>query len=108
MSWAAPVEGQYEISSYDRTPISAYGLPHAGDYNDEDAYNLDTGKMRWWEIKVTCPSCHRLYAACMSPYTVPTGGGWRWCGCDHREPYTDWVTLCSCGIIYTFTTYTPQ
>lgn len=81
---------------------------HAGNYDVEDAWNSDTDRFDQRKVKVECPSCERVFAALCSPHTVKTDGGWRWVGCDHREPYTSWRTRCSCGAEFTFDTYIPQ
>lgn len=83
-------------------------MPHAGDYSDEDAFNLDTEKFDNRKIKVECPGCGALFAPLCSRLTVPIQGGMRWVGCDHREPYETWLTRHRCGQEFTFTTYTPQ
>lgn len=85
------------------------GCPDAGSYNDEDAWNCETDKFNPRTIKVRCPHCQHEFAALCSPLTTSTEGGWRWVGCDHREPYTTYRTRHGrCGGHLTFTTYTPQ
>lgn len=84
-------------------------VPHAGDFSDEDAYNFDTDGFDRRVIRVSCPHCQREFAPLCSRLTVEIDGGWRWVGCDHREPYTTWRTRCgACRCEFTFTTYTPQ
>jgi len=81
---------------------------HAGDYDDEQAWNGYTDKVDPRKIKVECPGCKRIGAPLCSTKTRIVDQGMRWVGCDHREPYGTWETTCRCGQRYTFTTYTPQ
>ena len=83
-------------------------MKHAGSYSDEDCYNDDTDGFDRRKIKVDCPNCKRVFAALCSPRTDLVASGWRWVGCDHKEPYARWSTLCRCGTQFTFDTYTPQ
>lgn len=84
----------------------------AGDFNDEDAYSPDTDNFDGRKVRIPCPHCGRVTAALLSPLTEWIDGGWRWVGCDHREPYGTFRTRCSstrgCGQPFTFTTYTAQ
>lgn len=81
---------------------------HGAHYSDEDAYNDDTDGYDRRKIKVGCPGCGRYFAALCSPHTQNIGGGWRWVGCDHRQPESDFKTRCRCGREFQFTVYTPQ
>lgn len=83
-------------------------LPHAGSYDDEEAYNPDTDRIDNRKIKVTCPGCGKSFAALCSPATEVYDSGWRWVGCDHREPYAAFRTRHRCGSEFTFTTHTSQ
>ena len=84
------------------------GTPHAGDYSEEDAFNFDTDKFDRRKILVGCPTCKRRSAFLCSPLTVVEHQGWRWVGCDHKEPFTNFRNKCRCGQALTFTTYMPQ
>lgn len=83
--------------------------PHAGDFDDEDCFNPETDGFDRRKMKIGCPACGRVGAPLCSPRTVVYDAGWRWVGCDHREPYASHRTVCpKCKITYTFTTFTPQ
>lgn len=84
-------------------------MKHAGDYSDEDAYNCDTDKLNYRKLKIICPNCKHKCAALLSPHTKKIDSGWRWVGCDHKEPFMKMESLCRiCREKYTFTVYTPQ
>lgn len=83
-------------------------LLHAGDYSDEDAWNCNTDKYDRRKIKIVCPHCKRTSAPLCSSFTKVVDGGWRWVGCDHKEPFSHHKTKCKCGEKYSFTVYTPQ
>jgi hypothetical protein len=81
---------------------------HVAQYSDEDAYNDETDRYDLRKVKVACPGCKRVFAALCSPHTETTSSGWRWVGCDHREPFVSYRTKCRCGRKFRFDTYTPQ
>lgn len=81
----------------------------AGSYDDEEAYNFDTGKFDKRKIRVTCPKCENVSSPLCSKKTKQLDSGWRWVGCDHKEPYTRFETECrKCKAKYRFSTHTPQ
>lgn len=85
------------------------GLPKAWDFNDEDLYDCDTDKYVRSRLVLECPCCGAEHRPLISRYTEPLRGGMRWVGCDHREPYVDYVARCpKTKGLYLFTTYTPQ
>ncbi len=91
------------------TQTAEWDLPSAGDYDDEDAVNFDTDRYDKRKIRVTCPCCHNVASPLCSKNTTTTSSGWRWVGCDHREPYSNHRTKCrKCRKEYRFTIYTPQ
>lgn len=96
------------MSSTKKTDVSFWSLPRAYDVNDEDAHSFDTGKYDQRKIKPICPGCDKPFAALCSKNTTHTDSGWRWAGCDHREPYATFVTRHRCGTEFVFTVYTPQ
>lgn len=81
---------------------------NAGSYDDEYAWNMDTDKVDNRKIKITCPNCNRSFAALCSLKTKMLDSGWRWVGCDHKEPYANFETTCSCGVTLLFDVYTGQ
>lgn len=84
-------------------------MKHAGDYSDEIAYNWNTWAYDKRKIKIDCPHCNRGFAALCSKNTKQVDTGWRWVGCDHREPYATFETTCGkCKKELMFTVYTPQ
>lgn len=83
--------------------------PSAGNYNNEVAYNCDTEKYDWRKLKVICPNCENVSAPLCSKATKLIESGWRWVGCDHKEPYARHESECrSCHEKYRFDVYTPQ
>ena len=81
----------------------------AGEVDDEEAWNSDTDRFDRRKIKIECPHCHEEFAPLCSPATEMTESGWRWHGCDHREPYGQYrTTHRRCGGKLWFRTYTPQ
>lgn len=83
--------------------LSAY------DVSDEDAINFDTDKYDRRKVKVFCPYCNGKSAPLCSSKTNQIDGGWRWVGCDHKEPYATFKTVCKhCKKEFMFTVYTPQ
>lgn len=91
-------------------PVDAVVVPmEAGSYSDEDAYNCDTDKYDKRKIRVACPKCGNESSPLCSSKTRQTDSGWRWVGCDHKEPYARFETTCSkCKSVYRFGTHTPQ
>lgn len=78
-------------------------------YDVEDCWNGETDRFDARKCKVQCPKCKREFAALLSPYTKHLDGGWRWVGCDHKEPYDDHATICvRCKFAFRFTTYISQ
>lgn len=78
-------------------------------YNVEDCWNGETDKFDPRKCKVSCPNCKREFAALLSKFTKHVRGGSRWVGCDHKEPYDDYATICiGCQTAFRFTTYIPQ
>lgn len=91
------------------TQVNEWSLPDAGDYDDEDAYNGDTDKYDRRKVRVTCPCCQNVASPLCSTKTQQTSNGWRWVGCDHKEPYCNYRATCrKCRKEYRFTTYVPQ
>ena len=77
--------------------------------NCEVAYNSDTGEFDDRKLKVECPGCERKFAALCSKYTEEAGGGWKWVGQSHKEPYTVFKTTCrKCKETFKFEVYAPQ
>lgn len=84
------------------------GFEHIN-YDDECCYNDNTDGWDARKLKVLCPNCGREFAALCSYLTKETDSGWRWVGCDHREPYATFKTKDpKCGAEFYFTIYTPQ
>jgi hypothetical protein len=104
-------EGNPDANSVDAPTSSVITAPlaDAGSYSDEDAFNCDTDKFDKRKVKVVCPHCHNVSAPLASYKTTELNSGWRWCGCDHKEPFTTFKAKCrKCHKHYRFTVYTPQ
>lgn len=80
----------------------------AGSHDDEDAFNCDTDRYDRRKIRVSCPHCKRVGSPLCSPKTIQYKSGWRWVGCDHKEPYSSHVTQCRCGGKYRFDVFIGQ
>lgn len=97
-----------EVATKEKIP-SPHSLADAGSYSDEDAFNCETDKFDKRKVKVVCPHCHNVSSPLASKKTVELSSGWRWCGCDHKEPFATFKAKCrKCRNWYRFTVYTPQ
>jgi len=60
-------------------------------------------------LRAPCSDCGRQVYAWTSSSRTPIGGGWRWVGLNHQEPYTDYFAACGwCGGPVHFTIHAPQ
>lgn len=91
------------------TSVQGQLLPDAGTFNDEDNYHPESGRYNRRALNVTCPNCARTFAPFMSRLTTLADAGTSWVGCDHTEPYAQFVTRCGrCAQTFTFRTFIPQ
>ncbi len=90
--------------------IAAYqaDVLEAGNFDDEDAYNLNTDAYDKRKVRVVCPHCNRTGSPLCSSKTKMFDSGWRWVGDSHKEPYSSHLTHCRCNKKYRFTVYTGQ
>lgn len=81
----------------------------AGSYADDAAWNDNTDNWDGRKIKVMCPQCKVQFSALACKSVEMVDSGWRWVGCEYKEPYARYrVTHRKCGRTMEFTTYTPQ
>lgn len=83
-------------------------VPRVGDFDCDDVTNFDTEKDDWRKIKTECPHCRKQCCPMLLKKLEQTDSGWRWVGCDHREPYAEFIATHSCGGQFRFSIHWPQ
>mgnify|MGYP006352864945 FL=1 len=102
------VPAEKEDATKEKIPFP-HELADAGSYEDGDAFNCDTDKYDNRKDKDEGTHCQNVASPLASKKTVELSAGWRWCGCDHKEPYSTFMATCrKCRKRYRFTVYTMQ
>lgn len=84
-------------------------VKHAGSYDNQHAFNEETDNYLKSKIKIECPHCKSKISPHLCRTEVHLDGGWRWVGCDYKEPYDEFGVFCpQCKKPIKYTEYTEQ